>query len=155
LIELLVVIAIIAILIGMLLPAVQKVCEAASRTKCQNNLKQLGVALHNYHETYGSLPPGLVNDFTAGNSRPCWFQSILSYVEQAALSQSAIDWMAPDGSDPSKPPYHGRLWHTPGLETKLPTFICPSDPNGGKNITSGIAAEPGTGGTPELSQGFH
>ena len=82
LIELLVVIAIIAVLIALLLPAVQQAREAARRTQCKNNLKQMGLALHNYHDVYNMFPPGVIAAVSGGWGMS-WYMRILPYVDQA------------------------------------------------------------------------
>jgi type II secretory pathway pseudopilin PulG len=83
-----VVIAIIGALVALLLPAVQSAREAARRMSCQNNLKQLALAMHNYHDTFGRLPPGQWNNFYTNDApwiRGCWVQPILPFIEQKNL----------------------------------------------------------------------
>jgi len=135
LIELLVVIAIIAILIGLLLPAVQKVRDAAARIQCINNLKQQGIALHAYHDVNQGLPKG--NTTYAGNVAPyegswSWMAQILPYVEQDNVYRAARTFATSGGSN-------WYAWYNPQCATMLKVFTCPADGRGTQKYT----ADPG------------
>lgn len=134
LIELLVVIAIIAVLIGLLLPAVQKVREAAARMQCSNNLKQLGLAFHNYHDTYNLFPPAWNYEPPAPPTRTtavmhAWSVFLLPYIEQDNLYKN-YNFNQMLYTDPNKTV----------IKTPLKTFQCPSTPNQNRVYTFPVPA---------------
>jgi prepilin-type N-terminal cleavage/methylation domain-containing protein/prepilin-type processing-associated H-X9-DG protein len=145
LIELLVVIAIIAVLIALLLPAVQKVREAANRMKCQNNLKQLATAMHNYHQDFQSFPWAVKYDDDINEKTYTWYQPLLPYIEQSAVYNNYPNVMTrpgPSGGGGWGPQPQG-AWDptdvdsTAARATLISTFCCPSD-------RGPAFAEPGT-----------
>jgi len=115
LIELLVVIAIIAILIGLLLPAVQKVREAAARMSTTNNLKQIGIAAHSFHDSYNKMPLGGIN--TSNTNDWCWAFHILPYIEQQNMYAQAKQGTYPN--------------------TPVKTYLCPGRNHTGVSTTGG------------------
>lgn len=125
LIELLVVIAIIAILIALLLPAVQQAREAARRTQCKNHLKQLGLAMHNYHDTHLIFPYGYRYSSGGTHQNDCWAQRILPFIDQAprynAYEQYAVTTFYGSSCAPIITTGNGFS------ETAIPAYACPSD----------------------------
>src|SRR5207244_7254413 len=132
LIELLVVIAIIAILIGLLVPAVQKVREAAARTQCQNNLHQIGIAVHAFHDVNKYLPKGVIprgSGTTPPREGPyeywSWMAQILPHIEQGPLFNQADAWARQGGNWQTRQPPHcwwpwGGFWLSPAFQVANP-----------------------------------
>lgn len=135
LIELLVVIAIIAILIALLLPAVQQAREAARRSTCKNNLKQIGIALHNYHDTHRVFPYGHMGNSVIGagpnygtyHERDTWAHQILPFVDQAPL----YNLYAADTSA-----FVHQVSNPDIIKAVIPVYLCPSDPSTPGNADS-------------------
>jgi len=147
LVELLVVIAIIGILIALLLPAVQAAREAARRAQCSNNLKQIGLALHNYHDTFKAFPPARVRDTRHSQSwnsnNTIWAARILANVEQSAL-HDAIDWTVWPG------------WNAPNDVVRnqvVKGYLCPSDSGDGQVAWTAPDGTRAVGGSPSAALG--
>jgi len=146
LIELLVVIAIIAVLIALLLPAVQSAREAARRSQCVNNLKQIGLALHNYHQAVGTFPMGNTIGYSYVGTQTSWgtfsaHSLMLPYLDQAPLYASCnFSWDIWYGQGAS---INATVWNT-----KATIFLCPSDQKAGNDHINSYYGSFGTGTNP-------
>ncbi len=141
LVELLVVIAIIGILVGLLLPAVQAAREAARRMSCSNNLKQIGLAMHNYESTFTQLPPSRIEIDTPWKHHAGWQALMLPFIEQAPLYdryQRNLSWF--------------EQANVPATTTPVSTFVCPSTPSGRGTVSSALMTARGINyGTPNFA----
>lgn len=149
LVELLVVIGVVGVLIGLLLPAVQRVRETAARARCLNHLKQIGLALHHHHDTHGRLPPQRARVYPshAADSLLSWMTLILPQMDQSSLWATSVQACQADGSP----------WHNPphvGYATVVPSYTCPSDGRlrsaltGRDGVSSAFASYLGVSGWP-------
>ena len=127
LVELLVVIAIIGVLVALLLPAVQAAREAARRSSCSNNLKQIGLAVHNFHDIRNEMPPATITSSTGVDSYATWAVFIMPFMEATQLH---------DSFDLSRPMNDGNQPNNPGRFTALKTYVCPSRRSVSNAITS-------------------
>jgi prepilin-type N-terminal cleavage/methylation domain-containing protein len=151
LIELLVVIAIIGLLVALLLPAVQNAREAARRTQCRNNLKQLGLALHNYHDQCNRLPPGVIRRVSAACPDP---------LASCGADTSNVSWrahllpMLDQGPLFAKINFQQEPWSIlPNSELEqavVPGFVCPSDPNGNRGGATAPTSYVGSMGSSDI-----
>jgi len=132
LIELLVVIAIVAILIGLLLPAVQKVRDAASRLKCSNNLKQIGLAAHGAHDAHETFPGGL-GYYPGPTAYGTFLYHLLPFIEQSAVYQKSVD------------AGFYFVGNNQTFGTSIQMYVCPSDPSAPPGHTGKRAAGPDVG----------
>ncbi|MCS6864636.1 MAG: DUF1559 domain-containing protein [Gemmataceae bacterium] len=154
LVELIVVFAIIGLVMSLALSGVQKVRVSAARARCQNNVRQLALGLHQYHDHHSAFPPGFTRDAGKGSMRLSWHTRILPFIEQEPLWQAVLQAYSTDPAPhTSNHPPHQTIQRTP-----VPTFFCPSDPRSQlgnpaeSQLVVALTSYPGVIGTDRLAR---